>query len=193
MLSMRQSTSVLVGLAFLMIATRFPGLASNFHLQDASWALFFVAGFYLGARRRWAFPALIAIAVGIDLVAIQYYDISNYCVTVAYWFLVPAYGALWFGGEWLRGRASFDGPGFVKLAASAAISASTCFLISNGSFYWLGGRVMTPSWEGWIANFATWYWPFVRNALVHIAVAAFVHVLIAKLLLLRAETRRTPA
>lgn len=90
----RVAILIFAGLAFFMAATRFPGLASNLHLQDASWALFFLAGFYLRDHWRWGFPALMALAVVIDLVAIEYFDVSNYCLTVAYWFLVPAYGSL---------------------------------------------------------------------------------------------------
>lgn len=171
-----------LGLALLMVVTRFPGLAANVHLQDASWAVFFVAGFYLRDSWRWAFPALMAVAVAVDLLAIQYYGVSNYCLTWAYWFLVPSYGALWLGGRWLRRHASFDVAGVVSLVASAMISISLCFLILNGSFYWLGGRVPKPNWSGWVVNLATWYGPFVRTATTYIAVAAGPHVLIVRLL-----------
>ena len=181
MLDSRNAILAFLGLAIVMVATRFPGLASNWHLQDASWALFFVAGFYLAKHARWAFPAFILVAVGIDLVAIQFYGIDNYCFTVAYWFLVPAYGALWLGGRWLVRSATLDGRGVLSLAASVLICVSLCYLISNGSFYWLGGRAATTSLEGWAANFAAWYWPFTRVALVYIAVAAFLHALIANL------------
>jgi hypothetical protein len=180
---MRPSGSIVsfFALVLLMIATRFPGLASNWHLQDASWALFFVAGFYLRAHWQWAFPALTGMAAAIDLVAIGSYGIDNYCITVAYWFLVPAYAALWWGGTWLRSRASLDARGLTLLIASLVTSVSLCYLISNGSFYWLGGRVANPSWEGWVSNFAAWYWPFTRVALAYVAVAAFIHVPVVKL------------
>ena len=169
-------------LAILMVATRFPGLASNLHLQDASWAVFFVAGFYLRKSWRWAFPGLLAVAVAVDLVAIYHYDVTNYCVTWAYWFLVPSYGALWLGGKSLPWHASFHLAGIVSLAASAMISITLCFLISNGSFYWLGGRVPQPTWGGWEVNLATWYAPFLRTAATYIAVVAGLHVLVLRLL-----------
>jgi hypothetical protein len=176
----RTKILVLVGLMVVMLATRFPGIASNLHLHDASWAVFFVAGFYLAGSAMWAFTALLLCAVGIDLVAIQHYGISNYCMTAAYWFILPAYGALWAGGAWLRSRAPLSVSGLVALAASALIAVSVCFLLTNGSFYWLGGRVAQPTVQGWIANFAQWYWPFARVALIYIAVAALVHVLVTR-------------
>ena len=171
-----------LGLALVMIATRFPGLNGGLHLHDASWAVFFVAGFYLSGNWRWAFPTLLAVAVGVDYTAIKYYGISNYCLTWAYWFLVPAYGSLWLGGRWLRRHASVDVAGGIALVATAVISVSACFLISNGSFYWLGGRVPHPTLGGWAANFATWYGPFLRTAAGYIAIAAVFHVVIKTLL-----------
>jgi hypothetical protein len=187
--SVRGHILVMLGLALVMAATRFPGLASSVHLRDASWALFFIAGFYLTQSWRWAFPALMAWAVAIDFVAIKFYGISNYCVTVAYWFLVPAYGALWLGGRWLRQHASNDARGLMGLVASAVASTSICFLLTNGSFYWLGGRVAEPTWQGWVANFTEWYWSFVSVSLAYITVAALGHYLVTKVLL----PRRTAA
>jgi len=178
--SLRRSFLIFLALALVMIATRLPGLAGNLHLHDASWAIFFIAGFYLADSWRWAFPSLMACAVGIDFLAIQYYGISNYCVTIAYWFLVPAYGALWLGGRWLSRHESIDARGLVRLALSALAAVSVCFLISNGSFYWLGGRVAAPAWQGWVANLATWYWPFVSTSLAYLAIAALAHCLLAR-------------
>ncbi len=176
---------VLAGLASLMAATRIPAMGAMLHLQDASWAVFFIAGFYLKGQWRWAFPLLMAEAVGIDYCVIQYTGISNYCVTVAYWFLVPAYATLWLGASWLRRHDNQDLRGLVSLFASLVIALSVCFLISNGSFYWLGGRVAERTWHGWIANFSAWYWPFLRVPAVYVGVAALIHVIVrqARLLL----------
>jgi hypothetical protein len=175
MLSSRNAILTLVGLLIIMLATR-SGLASNLHLQDASWAIFFIGGFYLSDRWRWGFPALMVTAVAIDWVSIRYYGVNNYCVTVAYGFLVPAYAALWLGGAWLRRHAAFDGLGLLALGASALIAASVCFFLSNGSVYWLGARGPVPTLDGWMVNVAAWYWPFVRVCLAYIATAALIHV-----------------
>jgi hypothetical protein len=180
-MSARSSVLFLIALSLVMGATRFPGLASNWHLHDASWATFFAGGFYLRAHWRWAFPALMSVAVAIDMAAIRFYGVDNYCVTAAYWFLVPAYAALWSGGNWLRARSSCDGQGLTFLLMSFVCSVSVCFLVSNGSFYWLSGRVANPSWEGWAVNAIAWYWPFTRVALAYVAAAAFIHVIFVKL------------
>src|ERR1700678_2552850 len=136
MLSKRNGILACAGFAVLMAATRFPGLTPNLHLQDASWAVFFLAGFYLKEHWRWAFPASMATAIGIDWWAIQHYGVSNYCVTVAYWFLVPAYGVLWLGGCSLSNHVTNDLRGLGRLVLTLVAAVSACFLISNASFYW---------------------------------------------------------
>ena len=167
-------------LAIVMAATRFSPVAGITHLQDASWAVFFVAGFYLANQWCWVFPALMAEAVLIDYVAIRYLGVSNYCVTVAYWFLVPSYAALWLSGSWLRRHHSIDMRGFTLLAASLGGAVSLCFFISNASFYWIGARVAERTWDGWLANFSAWYWPFLRVPLVYVGVAALIHVIVVQ-------------
>ena len=169
--------AVFLPLGFLMAATRsHTAVGALLHLHDASWAIFFVAGFCLADQWRWAFPALMLEAVGIDYAAVVYLGVGNYCVTAAYWFLVPAYAALWLGGRWLRERQSLDYRGAAALLTSSLLAISACFLISNGSFYWLGGRVAEPTWSGWVQNFSRWYWPFLQSSLLYIAVIATVHV-----------------
>jgi|SRR5450755_1346968 len=170
--------TILAALLSLMVATRLPMVGPAFHLQDASWAVFFLAGFYLKDQWRWAFPLLMVAAVAVDYIAIQYLGISNYCVTVAYWFIVPAYASLWLGGTWLRQQLSMDVRGAVLLVASLLISVSVCFLISNASFYWIGDRVTQRSWDGWLENVSAWYWPFLQVACAYVAVAAVFHLIV---------------
>lgn len=172
----RSQLLILGALALAMALTRLPMTASVLHLQDASWAVFFLAGFFLSARWRWAFPALMALAVAVDYTAIRYLGIPNYCVTVAYWFLVPAYGALWIGGAWLRRHLTHDLRGALTAAASLVISVSLCYLVANGSFYWLGGKV-EPSWSGWMANLGHHYWPFLKAPLVYVGVGAVLYLI----------------
>ena len=106
--------------------------------------------------------------------AIRYLGIPNYCATPAYCFLVPSYGVLWLGGHWLRRNLTLDARGAFVALASLMVSVSICFLISNGSYYWLGGRV-EPTWNGWTWNFATWYWAFVKVPLVYVSVVAVLY------------------
>lgn len=176
-------------LAIVMIATRSNLITLGTHigsLPDASWAVFFIAGFYLKGSVRWAFPALMALAVAIDYFVITHAGLSfwsHYCVSPAYWFLVPSYAALWFGGSWLRQRyAGIHTRELALLLGSVVVAASVCYLISNGSYYWLSdhwlaGSASPRSFAGWSKNLGDWYLSFVGMALVYVAVAAVLHVL----------------
>jgi len=167
---------LLILLGTLMLATRLPPAAAVTHLQDASWAIFFIAGFYFAKQRRWAFPVLMIEAILIDYVAIGFLGVSNYCVTPAYWFLVSAYAALWTGGKWLERHHSIDARGLGLFAMSLFGALSLSYFISNASFYWIGDRVAERSFDGWLKNFSDWYWPMLRMPLFYGGIAALLHL-----------------
>lgn len=167
---------ILAGLALLMLITRFQPIDHFLELPDASWAVFFIAGFYLVGMARWAFPLLIALTVAIDNVAIQYMGVSNYCVTPAYWFLVPTHAVMWLGGYWLRGHCSQDWRGLLSLAASAFIATTLAYGISNGGFYWFGGRYPEPNMAQYLERFALYYRWFLLVPCAYIGAAALLHV-----------------
>ncbi|MHB1229754.1 MAG: hypothetical protein ACYCY3_05495 [Halothiobacillus sp.] len=85
-------------LALSMAATRYHHFSSMLHIADTSWAVFFIAGLYL--RPRWMFPALLGLAVAIDLVAVWMDGTGmSGCFSPAYPGLLLAYGALWGAGR----------------------------------------------------------------------------------------------
>ena len=165
-------------IALVMLATRINHFSA---LPDASWALFFIAGFYLRGSTRWAFPLLMALAVLIDFFVITQQGMSfwsHYCVSAAYWFLVPSYAAMWLGGSLLRRRyAGLHARDLGLLIASVVVATSVCYLISNGSFYWLSASVPLRSFAGWMENLGDWYLPYLRTTLMYIAAGALLHVL----------------
>lgn len=170
------SLLILGGLALLMLITRFQPIEHFLELPDASWAVFFIAGFYLASMARWAFPLLIVLSVAIDWVAIQYMGVSNFCVTPAYWFLVPTYAAMWLGGHCLRRYASQNWRGMVMLATSAFIATTLAYVISNGGFYWFGGRYPEPNLAQYLERFTQYYRWFLLVPCAYIGAAALVHV-----------------
>ena len=85
----RFSVPLAIGFVALMIATRFHHFGTALHLPDASMALFFLGG--LWPRRHLAFAAFMALAVLLDWVSVSYAGVSDFCVTPAYSFLLPAY------------------------------------------------------------------------------------------------------
>ena len=167
-------------LALVMGITRIHHFAA---IPDASWAVFFVAGFYFGQRRRWVFAALIVLAFLADWFVIAGSGLnfwSHYCVSPAYWFLLPAYFSLWLGGWWLqRHGAGLRWGSLASLAGVLLVSASVCYVLSNGSFYWLsdswGGADAQRSLGGWLTNMGHWYLPFLKVTAMYVAIAAGLH------------------
>jgi hypothetical protein len=174
-----QRFGVFAALALVMAATR----VHHFNaLPDASWGIFFLAGFWLRGSARWAFPLLLATAVLIDYIVITQMGISfwsHYCVSAGYWFLAPAYGALWLGGSWLaKHQAGLRWSTLALAAAALLVSENLCYLISNGSFYWLSHNVPTPrSFGAWFENMGDWYLPFLQTTALYVGLGAVLHVL----------------
>jgi hypothetical protein len=177
-----QRLGIFAALALVMAATRIHLSLLHHDIWDASWAIFFLAGFWLRGSARWAFPLLMAEAVLIDYIVITNMGISfwsHYCVSAAYWFLIPAYGSLWIGGSWLAKRQ--HGLTLSTLGMAVAVllvSEAACYVISNGSFYWLSSHVPLPkSFAAWFANLGDWYLPFLQTTAVYAGLGAVLHVL----------------
>lgn len=170
-------------LALVMAATRIHHFAA---IPDASWAVFFLGGFYLRKQWRWPFPALIVVAFLADWYAISAAGMDfwgHYCVSPAYWFLLPAYLSLWLGGAWLAGRkAELRWASFGRLVVALLVSVSVCYVLSNGSFYWIsdswGGADAQRSLTGWLANMGHWYLPFLRVTAMYVAIGALAHTVV---------------
>ncbi len=182
---------ILIALALVMAATRIHLSLLHHSVQDASWAVFFLAGFWLrgtgrGAGRYGMFALLMAEAVMIDYLVISNQGIdfwSHYCVSAAYWFLIPSYFSLWLGGSWLARHV--DGLDLRTLGLAIAallVSVTACYAISNGSFYWLSSSVPLPrNFAAWWQNLADWYLPFAQTTALYVGIGALLHVLAAQL------------
>ena len=180
-LTLRSRLAVFLALAAVMAATRL----NHFGLvPDASWAVFFVAGFYLRGSARWAFPGLMALAVAVDYVVITGSGQSfwsHYCVSPGYWFLLPAHLSLWAGGALLRRLATLPRPAFLAGGAVLLVaSVALCHLFAQGGFYWLSDVVATPTFAGWAKNYADWFMPYLGTTALYVGLAVVVHVLVKR-------------
>lgn len=158
-------------LLLAMIATR-SHLVS--HVHDASWAVFFLAGIYLGGLT--AFAGLMLAAVAIDYAAISFGGVSAFCVSAAYAALVPAYATLFFAGRWFATHHSDHRNALLTLVPALLGGVVLCELISSGSFYFLSGRFSETSIASFAAQEAI-YLPHVLSVTgLYVAIAALVHV-----------------
>ena len=184
--TLTQRLGIFLALALVMAVTRIHLSLLHHDVRDASWAIFFLAGFWLRGAGRWAFPLLMAEAVLVDYLVIHGQGIdfwSHYCVSVAYWFLIPSYFSLWLGGSWLaKHQLGLRLPTLGLAVVALLASWAACYLLSNGSFYWLGNSVPLPrSLANWLANLGDWYLPFLQTTALYVGIGAVLHVLAVQL------------
>lgn len=180
----------LAGLMLLMAATRVHHFAA---IPDASWAVFFIGGFYLRGATRWAFPLLMALAVAVDGWVIHGAGLDfwqHYCVSPGYWMLLPAHFALWTGGM-LLGR-GYRGASWTTLGKGALLlvaSVAVCHLFAQGGFYWTSRNVPEPSLGGWLKNYADWFLPYLVATSVYVGLAAALQLAVEQVGKLRQAQR----
>jgi hypothetical protein len=159
-----------VALIALLAMTRighFGGIATP---PDASLAVFFLLGLWVGPP-RWLVVALLA-AAATDALAIAQ-GVSSYCITPAYPFLIPTYGILWGAGRatwvyterrhgWLR-----------RLVLGVALLTSTviAFVLSNASFYALSGYFEAMPARDFVRGVTPYFGPYITEAAAYVAVA----------------------
>jgi hypothetical protein len=179
---MKQITSrtLLIGLALaaFMAATRMHHFASPLHLPDASLAVFLLAGFFIASPLL--FAALLIEAGALDYVAITQLGVNDYCVTPAYWFLIPTYAVLWYAG---RHYARIHRHSLRSLGMFAAVSfaaVSTAFLISNGTFYVFSGYFAEMSLAEYAGRIAQYYAQYLGGAAMYLVPAALLYALVSR-------------
>ena len=130
-----------LGLALVMMVTRVGHFGEAGGPPDASWAVFLLAGLWLQDAR--AFPAFFSLGWLADMVAFSLGTPTD-CYSLAYLFLIPAYGSLWAAGQLLGRHAVLSGPqGAGMLGAAALLSGVVCFFWANLGMWWLA-ETATP-------------------------------------------------
>lgn len=168
--------ALFAALALLMAATRLNHFGA---VPDASWAVFLLAGFYLAGSVRWAFPALMVLAVAVDYVVITGTGASfwsHYCMSPGYWALLPAHFALWMAGAGLR-RFGEGKPlrQLAGLAPAVLMGVVACHFFAQGGFYWLSDAVANPTVAGWAKNYADWFPAYLGTTALYVGLAAALH------------------
>lgn len=173
-ISFRTLSPLLLILAVLLASTRNHHFASYTHLPDASWAVFFLAGFYLGRARD--LILLLAMAIISDYVAISGFGISDACVSPAYIFLLPAYGALWMAGTLYARCYRFEPETLLPLAGLAFLGTAACELLSSGGFYFFSGRFAETSLTGFGDRWLNYFPQSLEGLAFYLCFAAIAHV-----------------
>lgn len=177
-LSTRAQLAIAIALVILMAMTRGQHFASVENLPSASWSIFFLAGVYL--RSRWVFTLLFIEASLLDFGSLASGTIGDWCVSPAYWILVPAYACLWLAGRLFAGHA----PGETlrslgMLVVTLVVAAFITHLLSSGGFYFLSGRYPEPTLRGFLPRIAHYYPRYLSNLGLYVGIATVLHIGIA--------------
>lgn len=169
---------ICLALTALMAATRMHHFASPLHLPDASLAVFLLAGFFIASPLL--FAGLLIEAGMLDYVAITQLGVNDYCVTPAYWFLIPTYAVLWYAGRHYGSihRHSLRSLGMFAAVSFAAVSAA--FLISNGSFYVFSGYFAEMGLTEYAGRIAQFYGQYLGGAAMYLVPAALLYALVSR-------------
>jgi hypothetical protein len=164
---------LIAALVSLMAMTRFNHFGSAAALPDASYAVFFLGGLFLGRNRGGLaiLAALLVEAALIDYYVINYRDVSGWCVTSAYGFLAFAYASLWYVGRWYAPRHDLTAKGLLGLFVAAAAASSMAFVIANVSFYLLAGYFPGMSVAEYMSRVAKYYGSYIGIAVLYIGCA----------------------
>jgi hypothetical protein len=137
-------------LALLMAITRGQHFASVDALPSASWAVFFLAGALLPSH--WSFAAFFAFATALDISGLAAGTVADWCMSPAYWVMLPAYAALWFGGRVYAGMHRDAWRTVPRLALVLIATAVVAYAISKGGFYVLSGHYPDGTLAGFLAR-----------------------------------------
>ncbi len=150
------------------------------HLQDASWAIFFMVGFYLRGKDigRYAFPLFFLAAFVIDLVVIDAQGGVHYCFTPSYPFLIPSYAAMWFAGRWFANNYEENSLDLFKFIGAALVGTVVCFLISNIGFYLFAGKFEAMSVTQYAQGVAKYLPSYLTTTGLYLGFVALLHLAI---------------
>jgi hypothetical protein len=174
MISFLKKNLALILLALVVIVTRGNHVANAISLPDASWAIFLILGFY--SARKSLFLSFIVLAALIDYVTIAKLGISDYCITPAYAFLVPAYFSMWLAGRLFAKQCQLNAMSLMNFAQFTVVGTLLCEIISSGSFYFLGGRFSEASLFGFGERLVEYFPHDLMSTSMYLGIVMLAHV-----------------
>lgn len=166
-------------LALALLLTRNHHFNNSLQLLDASWSVFFLAGFYLSARR--IFLLLLLLAVVSDFLSFLS-GADRFAFSPAYAFLPLTYYSLWRGGVLMAQRMA-QTKGLLPLWRAMEMllfwlaTATVAFFISNSSFFLLSGHFDSLLISDYVARVSQYYLPFLSASWIYLFPALALHQL----------------
>ncbi len=155
------------GLIGLILLTRTNHFGDSSYLPDATLAVLFLGGL-LVTRSSWLAIA-IAAAFSMDFYALGFKGVSDYCMSLGYWGLIPTYAAVWGAGRWLAKR---EQPfAAIPYALVAWFATSLAFVMSNAFWYSFSDKVNTLNIVEFAQRVAKYYTPYVAYSMLYLVIA----------------------
>ena len=178
-LSYRARWAIGVLLAVLVLATHGQHDATALHLPQATWAAFFLGGYYLRQTRLWVLG--LGLVGALDLAAVTWGGVSDFCLSPAYLFMVPAYGVLWLAGRTCATQVTGLDRRSLRVLALGLSSIVVAETLASGSFYLFSGRIEQVSLGGLATYLVTWAPQTLASFAFWIGVAAPIHAAVRHL------------
>jgi hypothetical protein len=160
---------ILLGLGIALALTRTTHFGTSEILPDASLAVFLLGGFLLG--RVCGFTVLMAAAFGADVVSAQTAEQAGWCLTPAYWGLVPTYATLWLAGRWLGKRHQAGKLDIVQAAGVSVGAIAVAFVISNLTWFAFSNTVNAMGLADFALAVAKYFPPYLGSAMLYLVPA----------------------
>jgi hypothetical protein len=165
----KTQNSTLIGIALiaLILLTRSSHFGSSFLLPDASIAAFFLTGMLM-KKLPWLAIA-ITVAFAVDFYVLGFAGVSDYCMSLGYWGLIPTYALVWaFGRLIAKQDKPFALAVFVP-AASAAVSLA--FISSNAFWYVFSDKVNSLTIAEFSSSVAQYFAPYFGYTALYLGLA----------------------
>lgn len=157
---------VLLGLAAVMGVTRSSHFGSADILPDASLAVFVLGGWLLG--RVCGFAVLMAVAFGADVWSAQTAEQAGWCLTPAYWGLLPTYATLWLAGRWLQRQHQDGRLDFAQAMGVSVVAVFLAFVISNLTWFAFSNTVGGMNLGQYAWAVAKYFPPYLGSAMLYL-------------------------
>ncbi len=168
-LKLSHRLGLLLGLTALMALTRMSHFGTSVLLPDASLAVFLLGGLML--QRTCGFAVLMAAAFGADVVSAQTAEQAGWCLTPAYWGLLPTYATLWLAGRWLGKRHQSGKLDIVQAAGVSVTAIAAAFVISNITWFAFSNTVNAMGLADFALAVAKYFPPYLGSAMLYLVPA----------------------
>lgn len=163
LLSTPRRYSLLLLLALAMAATRVSHFGTSVLLPDASLAVFLLGGALLGGWQ--CFALLFAAAFGADVLSAKTAVEAGWCLTPAYFGLIPAYAVLWLTGRKLGGQ---DRPSLLRDAGLSVAAIALAFVISNATWFAFSNTAGGMGAADYALAVAKYFPPYLGGAMLYL-------------------------